>query len=201
MIIEKPLPKDGDRVWKVSTAPTVEPVTATELKTFARIDTTSEDTLIEGFIKTARQAAEEWMGRALLEQTITMKMDFWPDTDYIELPRPPLLSVTGVYTLDEDDAATTYSSANYFLITEAEPGRLVLKNNVTPPSNTSRYYGGYQVIYKAGYGTAATDVPQLIKDGIKIWATYMYEKRLISDEPPEDVKKLLNYYKIPNIIR
>lgn len=189
MIIPKALPKKAGRVWTVSTAPAVEPVSVDELKLFARIDGDDEDSLLADFIKGVREKSELYLWRAFIEQSITLKMDFWP-SDKIELPQPPLISITSVSTLDEDDVATTYSSDNYYAITESTPGLLVIKNDVDWPTNDDRIHGGYQVIYKAGYGTGSDDVPQTIRLGIMMWATYVYETRLMGSVPPKEVKDL-----------
>ena len=76
-LIIKPLPKHGNRSFAVSIAPLLEPVTLDELKDFAHIDGSDEDTTIEGFITAARVASEKYTGRAFISQTITMKMDYW----------------------------------------------------------------------------------------------------------------------------
>lgn len=199
MIIGKSLDKYGNRHWAVSTGPSVEPVSVDELKTFARIDGTSEDYLLNRFIEATRGAMEFYLGRSLIEQTITLKMDWWPG-EVIKLPRPPLISITQVVTLDEDDAETSYASSNYYAITEAEPGLLCLKQGVTWPENTDRDHGGYEIQYKAGYGTGSQDVPELIRQGILMWATQYYENRILTPDPPPEVKLLLdNTYKMPRI--
>lgn len=197
-IIAKDPVYQGNRRWKVTTDPTVEPVTAAELKTFARIDGDDEDTLLENFIESARQLTEKYLGRALIQQTVTIVFDSWPGV-VTKLPRPPLISVSSVSTIDEDDTATTYSSDNYYVRTIPEPGELILKKSVTHPYNTDRVYGGYRVIFLAGYGTAADDVPQAIKDSIKMWATDMYENRIVSPDPPDKAKPLLDKFKIARI--
>lgn len=189
---------DGNRVWAVSTVPTLEPVTVAELKTFARIDGADEDTLIEGFITSARVAAEHYLNRALLEQSITLKMDYWPGEE-IELPQPPLISITSVSTLTEAGVKTTYSSDNYYIITEAIPGKLLLKQNVTAPTNTARDHGGFEIIYKAGYGDVITDVPQAIRDGLKLWATDIYENRVVRTEPPPEARSFFDIFRVHNI--
>lgn len=198
MLIPKKRDKYGNRVWKVSTVPTVEPVSVDELKTFARIDGTSEDYLLERFIEATRGATEIYLGRSLIEQSITLKMDWWPG-EKIELPRPPLISITQVVTLDEDDAETEYDSDYYYVITEAEPGLICLRQGVTWPENTDRDYGGYEIQYKAGYGSGSQDVPELIRQGILMWATQVYENRMITPEPPLEVKCLIDLYKMPRI--
>lgn len=195
MIEAEALPKDGNRVWSVTTAPSVEPITSTEVKYFARIDTSDDDTLIDDFIETARKNCEGYIGRALINQTITLKMDYWPG-NVIELPRPPLVSITAVETLDEDDTATTYSSDNYYTITEAIPGKLVIKQGVTPPFQSGRDYGGYQIRFVAGYGAAASNVPAAIRTALIYWVARMYEDRVVSDKPPPEAMSLLNLHRV-----
>jgi uncharacterized phiE125 gp8 family phage protein len=193
-------PKDVslNKTWEVTTAPTVEPITITELKNYARIDGDSEDSILTSIIKGTRMLTEKYLNRALITQTITMNMDYWP-SEVIELPRPPLISITAVNVLDEDNVATVYSSSNYYTITNATPGRLVIKNSVTPPENDDRWHGGYQIIYTAGYGSTASYIPDAIKEAIKSWATMIYENRVQGDTPPAVAQALLNYYRVMNI--
>jgi len=198
MIIPKPSAKDGNRSWKVTTDPIVEPVTIDEMKIYGRIDGDAEDDYLTALIKSVRAATEKYLGRALLSQSITLSMDYWP-SGMIELPRPPLISVTSVKTLDEDDVATTYDSSNYFADVVAEPGRLVIKQSGTYPTNTARIYGGYQIIFKAGYGTLATDVPGGIKDGIMYWVLWCYENRVPVVKPPALTMSFFNPYRIMRI--
>jgi len=196
VINEKPSP--DNRVWKVTTHPATEPITLQELKDFARIDGTDEDTLLNSFIESARRACENYLGRALIEQTITMKMDLWPSM-IIELPRPPLISITAVETLSESDVATAYTSTNYYTITTSEPGSLVIKMGLSIPENTARDYGGFQIRFKAGYGSSRTDVPSAIRDGIKLWATDIYENRFVREEPPPEAMSFLYPYRVLRI--
>ncbi len=191
-LITKSLSKDGNRSWQVTTGPLVEPVTLGELKLFARIDGDDEDTLLEGFIMAIRMATESYLGRALIEQTIDMKMDWWPGK-VVKLPMPPLISITKVATLSEADVETEYDSDNYYTITEATPGKLVLKQSVSAPSNTSRDYGGYLIRYKAGYGTEPSDVPGSIREGIKLWAAAVQATRVLdSKNPPPEARRMLD---------
>jgi len=199
MITDRALDINGNRRWSVTTAPTVEPITLEELELFAKIDGSTEDDLLESLIIGVRGAMERYLGRALLEQTITLTMDFWPGW-VIELPMPPLISVTSITTLDEDDTETTYSSDYYYIDVDKDPGRIILKQSVTPPNNTSRYYGGYKIIYKAGYGDDADDVPSTIRNALKIWCSIVYETRIFTEEPPSEVIGMLeDSYRIPNI--
>lgn len=199
-LISKALPSDGGRSWKVTTKPEIEPVTLSELKEFAHIEYDDEDDLLNGFIESVRAAAEEYLGRALIQQTIKMKMDYWPSI-VIKLPRPPLISVTEVVTIDEDDAETTYSSDNYYIATEATPGKLILKKSITAPINTARNYGGFQIEYKAGYGTDESDVPRAIRDGIMLWAAVTQSTRIIDPKnPPPEARSKLDLFRVAGVM-
>lgn len=199
-LIEKRLPKHGNRAWRVSTAPLVEPVTLDELKIFSRIDGDDEDILLEGFIQAGTRATEGYLGRALIEQTIDMKMDWWPGI-VVELPQPPLISITKVATLSEADVETEYSSDNYYVIAEGTPGKLILKQSVTAPTNTARDYGGYLVRLKAGYGPDPPDVPGPIREGIKLWAAVIQATRVLdSKNPPPEARVLLDLYRVASVM-
>lgn len=194
-LILKNLPKDGNRAWRVTVPPSVEPVTVDELKEFSRISYDDEDDLLEAFISAARHATEEYLGKALIEQTIEMSMDFWP-SNKIKLPRPPLISVTKVATVDEDDTETTYDSNNYYVRTRSMPGEIVIKQSITPPINSDRDYGGFLIEFKAGYGDSASDVPAGIVNGIKIWAASIYAMReLDAKKPPPEARAFLDLYR------
>jgi len=190
--------KDQNLTWKVTTEPDTEPITVADVKLYARIDGSSEDMLIAGFITAVRQATEQFLGRALISQTLTASLDAW-DTDLIELARAPLQSITEVRTVDEDDNATVYDSSQYYTRTNPEPGQLVLKFESTPPINTDRFHGGYEIEFVAGYGDSEEDVPEPIKLGIMMWVADVYENRVPISEPPAIVKTLMSPYIVINV--
>ncbi len=195
-ILKAPEPDDGNRLWKVVEEPSIEPISVADVKEFARIDGNDEDSLIEDFIEVVRKSAESYLGRAFIKQKIRLVMDFWPD-EVINLPRPPLLSIIKVATLDEDDTETEYSSNNYYAITESVPGKLVIKNGVTAPTNTTRYHGGYLIEYYAGYGTFDQKVPSPIRMGLKLWVASVYENRQIdTSNPPPEARKALDLFRV-----
>ncbi len=186
----------ANRRWVVVTAPTEEPITKAELKTFARIDGSDEDTLLEEFIKAARLQVENYLNKSLIQKTIDLFFDYWPENP-ITLPRGPIISITGIYTLDEDDTETTYSSSSYYLGTNSD--QLIIKRSTTPPINNNRSFGGFKIKYKAGYGNNASDVPEIIRQAISLCATNIYENRVIGEEPTPESLLLLKSYKLYNI--
>ena len=198
-LIEKPLPGHANMVFKVVIPPESEPITAEEVRSLGRIETDAEDTLIETMITAVREIAESWLGRALLEQTIEASFDYWPENP-VKLPRPPLISVDSIVTVDEENQETLYSVDNYFFRTSSnQKGEVIIKNGAAAPTNTDRYYGGFKITYTAGYGDQVEDVPQGIKLGLMEWVLHAVENRIISREPPEMAMPLLGAYRIRNI--
>lgn len=188
-----------NKYWQITVEPTVEPIDVDEVKDFARIDGTDEDTFITNYIiKTVRRATERYLNRALNTQTIKLELDEW-NVKRIELPRPPLISVSSIVTVDEDDSTTTYSTDNYYYVTTHEPGYVVIKNDSSVPINETRKTGGFRITYTAGYGNSASDVPIDIRTAMLLWATAIYEKRDLQGEPPPDAKELLGIYRIHNL--
>ena len=197
-IIVDSVQKNGNRLYKVTSAASVLPVTVAELKTFARIDSSYEDTLLTEFITLATDACERYIGRALIEQSITMYMDYLPDY-IIDIPKVPVISITTVKVLYEDGTSETISSTNYYLVQGENECKLCFKSGINLPIGTDKIKGGYEFIYKAGYGAASTNVPALILVAIKMWAAEMYDSRVPSTQPSPAVAKLLERYRIPVI--
>jgi len=181
--------------FKLTVPPSAEPVTLTEAKQQARIDTTADDTLVTNLIIGARQWVEKYTARALITQTWQMWIDLWPaatelwwdgvrqgpvtgldQISTINLPRAPLQSVTSVQYFDDSDNATVWSASNYFVDTIREPGRLALRQGATWPV-PSRLTNGIMVEYVAGYGDAGSAVPETIKTAIRQIVSHWYEHR------------------------
>jgi uncharacterized phiE125 gp8 family phage protein len=164
---------------KVTTAPTVEPLTLAQAKKHLRIDAdiTGEDDYITGLIQTAREIGEALTWRAFLAQTITTKLDAWPSDSIIELSRPPLISVTSVKYLDSDgEEQTLDASSDYQVDAHSEPARLLPGYDVAWPL-TRDVPGAIEIIYQAGYGSDADDVPRLIRQAMLLIIGSWYETR------------------------
>lgn len=154
--------------------PASEPVSLDEAKLHLRVDGDDEDDFIAGLLVAAREYFEETTRRALISQTWRLSLDEWPDE--IELPKPPLVSVTSITYKDDVGAQTTLSSSVYLVDTESEPGRIVLASGQSWPAGTLYPVNPIQVTYVAGYG-AATAVPERMKQAIKLLLGHWYENR------------------------
>lgn len=180
---------------KLTLEPQAEPVTLDEARTHLRLETTDDDDLIRGLIRTARTMCETFTGRALINQNFSLFMDSWPQGDTsmswsilhdgnditsfpldVELPRPPLVSVSKVNVYDENDVATPLLASNYFTDTASQPGRLSLRINAQIPT-PGRKNNGIEIQYTAGYGGNSAAIPAPLVLGIKLLIAALYENR------------------------
>jgi len=163
--------------FSLVTAPAAEPVSLSEVKTYLRIATADDDTLLTALISAARQWAERYTGRAFITQTWQVALDSPPtDSNAVSLPRAPLQSVASVTYYSDNDAETVWAPSNYFVDTLREPGRLVLRIGATWPCST-RAANGIIITYAAGYGSNASSVPEPIRAAIRELVAYTYEHR------------------------
>ena len=162
-----------------TTAPAVEPVTLVEAKAHCRVDTTADDTLIQGYITTAREWVEDYVDRALVTQQLVMRLDAFPAE--IELPRPPMIAsgtataVTITYVTGDTGGTATLSSSTYRVDHTATPGVVRNLYGGSWPSHLLDQ-NSVTVSWWAGYGDAAS-VPQRVKSAILMCVHELYEKR------------------------
>ena len=158
------------------TAPTVEPVLLEEAKNHLRVDIQEDDPLIDAYIQAARQWCEAFTRKAFITQTWDVYFDAWPDGRAIWFPKPPLQSVTSVKYTDEDGIKSTLSSSDY-IVSTGTPGLATLKASADWPSDTLQAADGVVVRFVAGFGDAAENVPEQVRQSIRLLLGHMYENR------------------------
>lgn len=143
--------------------PAAEPIHLTEAKLHIRQDDTADDALIPLYLAGVREHFEDTAGLTLVTTTFRASLCEWPCGGVIVLPRPPLVSVDSItYTL-EDGTVETLSSSSYVVDTASQPGRVLLKNDESWPSDELQVGLPIAVTYKAGIlapvsAVAATDL-------------------------------------------
>jgi len=193
------------------TGPAIEPVTVAEVKAYARIDGSDDDAHIAGWIETARTAAESYTKRSFITRTLKLSMDNagcgrseWNPGYYqlpvnyfdgylpskLELPQGPVIGVTSVTTYDTLNDPTLYESTRYSVFGD----RIVLNSGETWPSGL-RSTNATEIIYTAGHGPAATDVPRPIRTAIIMHAAQMYDGQC-GCEMSDACRMLLQPYRV-----
>lgn len=160
-----------------SVARAAEPITATEAKTHSRVDTSADDAYIATLITSARQWVENWTNRSLVNTTWVLRMPDFPRE--IRIPRSPLSSITSITYIDTNGDSQTLSSAEYQVNTNAVVGLVkpVVDSTVAWPSIRGGDYDSVVVTYVAGYGAAASAIPDPIKHAVKELVAHLYEHR------------------------
>ena len=187
-------------------APTVAPVTTAEAKAQLRIDHNDDDAFVAALIDAATNHVDGWsgvLGRALLTQTWRGHLNAFPDDDRdgIDVPLPPLQSVSSISYVDRDGATQTLNSARYRVLDSGtERGRIVLAFGETWPQTRDQEQA-VTTTFVAGYGDAASDVPQAIRQAILLMVSHWYEHRGIVEmgtvsELPQSIQTCLRPYRM-----
>lgn len=158
--------------WTRSTAPTLEVMDLDSLKAHLRITDDASNAVLDSYLQTATDEAEQYLGRGLLTQSWTLLLDDFADV--IPLPMAaPLQSVTSVKYYDTAGVQQTLATSVYGTDTTSRPGTVVLKPGQSWPSvQSDKRNGCVEIIYVVGW-TSADLVPERIKQGIRQFVTYL----------------------------
>jgi uncharacterized phiE125 gp8 family phage protein len=148
--------------------------------------TPDDASYLSNLITLAREHVENNVlgGVALINQTWEYYLREFPKTNYIELPRPPLSSITSItYTESGDTTAyqNTFSSTNYSANTVRFPGKVQLYDGCSWPSSSLETNEPIKVVFVAGYGANRTYVPTAIKQCILMYVDELYQQRGIAE--------------------
>lgn len=211
MALRSPVALYQDRGNVRVTQPAVEPVSISELKAHLAITDSGDDDILFDLIGEAREQIEQSSGLALISQQWRLTIDQWPagkqewwdgvreghismlygpnSASWLKLPVYPLISVNSVTVFDEASNSSAVTVADVFDIdTQQTPGRMGLKFGATWPI-ALRPTNAIQVVYTAGYGTGASDVPRTLRRAVRALAGYLYAHRGDGCDPVEAMAK------------
>jgi uncharacterized phiE125 gp8 family phage protein len=157
------------------TPPPVQPVTLDEAKMHLRIEAgeTQDDALITGLIAAASMTIEHWLSRALVEQTLELRLDMFPD-DVVILPRGPVAGVESVAYDDISQVEQIIAAESYRVDTSIDQYGRVYPVDPWPAAYDAT--GSARFRYVAGWlapeGAATT--PQPIKVAINLLVAHWY---------------------------
>ena len=156
--------------------PAVEPISLAEAKAHMRVDTPSEDTLIQSLVMASRLHIEAALDLALVTQSWRCHRDTWSRSHALALPMRPIQSISSVKIYAADDSHITYGADDFILDGNANPARVVWRGHTTPPKS-GRIANGIEIDLVAGFGDAASDVPQSIRQALLLLIAHWYENR------------------------
>lgn len=188
-------PRSGER-WslRVVTPPAVEPVSVADAKRQCRIatDETSEDELLKGYLKAAREKVEADAELALVTQARLLSLDRFAAE--IHIPCAPLAGTPTIQYVDAAGLTQTLTSFQADL--NARPARLRPTYGQAWPA-TRWQVNAVSITFVCGYGTPA-DVPEMAKQAIRLLVGHWYANReavlvgMISKEIEFAYEALLN---------
>jgi uncharacterized phiE125 gp8 family phage protein len=163
--------------FKITTAPSSEPVTLTEAKDQCRVDneSTHDDTFLNNAITTAREYYEQVTDRFLMPRTVQVALKRFPGIRQIELAGAVVRSITSVQYYDSDNTLQTLSSSKYYLFDYFFPNAVVLDSAEAWPDTYERE-NAVIITYEAGY-TNASEVPQKSKTAILMMVAELFANR------------------------
>ncbi|MFD2264339.1 head-tail connector protein [Lacibacterium aquatile] len=148
--------------------PAIEPVSLADAKAYLRIEHDAEDGLIESLIQAARQLCEVTVRKRLIRQRLRLVSD---DLYAVHrLPAGPVRQVETVAVINVAGITEVLPEADYIVSGD----RLAC---VTRWPNPRRPVGSFRVDYEVGFGEAPEDVPQPLRQGIRMLVAHWYEHR------------------------
>jgi uncharacterized phiE125 gp8 family phage protein len=195
---------------KILARGTAEPVTLAEAKLHLRVDLSDDDALITAMISAAREMVERYTSRTLIYTAYRLTMDNWPYD--IELPRSPAIEaaanlVTGIayitpriryYDGDGNQQTMTYAAGDFEILLDNNPPLLVLPPSGIWPVTYPLQRGAIEIDWIAGYGSASTGIPELLRLAIMMLVAHWYEHReavgSFGSEVPLAVDSVLRLY-------
>jgi len=170
---------------KLITAPTEEPVTLATAQEHLRNTDDQELGSIRQKLKAATDFCQRRISghRQFMPATYELVLEDFPGADRdeeIELPRPPLQSVTHIKYYDDDGTLQTVSTGDYNVITPSDdPGYVEPAFGETWPTTRSRS-DAVTVRFSAGYASRAK-VPETIKEAILLKLEHLWDPERVKE--------------------
>lgn len=197
-------------------------ITYSEASEYLRLDDQQDVDLIRALIRSATNYVETYTGRSLIHRTLKYSIDYINEIDlplhegmrtgadiavrqrHLELPKPPVASVSSVITFDDSDNASTFASSKYYVDNQREPARVILRTGETFPT-ALRVGNAVEVTYVSGYGSAGSSVPEAMRLAMLQFVTFNYEHRGDTEgktpELPKNIYYLLQPFRVLNFSR
>jgi uncharacterized phiE125 gp8 family phage protein len=180
------------------TPPAAEPVPLAEIKALLRVEGTSEDALLAGLIRAAREHVEAATGRHLVTQVWRLYLEAWPANRRVRVPFAPLRAVAACTVYDAGGTASAVPLARFAVDRTRGTALVVVDDAAAAPT---RAVNGIELDLETGHGTPA-EVPAPLVEAVKRLAALWYEHRLDRDAAslaatPPLVEALIAPWRVP----
>lgn len=209
---------------RIVTQPTVEPITLADLRKHLSIEpydvdssgegTHPHDAMIMAMLAAAREHAEQFTGQSIALKTYELALDEFPADEDIELPHPPLVSISSVTYVTTDSAGDYVEetiNSDAYTIDRNQPGAGWLMPAAgtdwpTPSAVANavkvRYRAGYQVPEPDSSAEDADTLPQSIRAALLVLVDHLYENRgAVSAKAPNEMPMAVEVLLRPHRVR
>ena len=155
------------------TAPAVEPLSLAEAKAFLRVEHADDDDLIAALIAASRIHVEAQTRRALIAQSWRIALDQWPADGRLPVRPAPLQEVSAARVYDFAGAAQELDLQNFVV----DAGNSALAFAPWALAQPGRLAAGIELDVICGYGDAASDVPEPLRQAVRLLVAHWYENR------------------------
>ena len=179
-------------------APLVEPVTLDEAKATLRVEHDDDDDVIAALIAGARVHVEAQTRRALITQSWRLSRDSWPEDGRLKVLPAPLQALTAARVYDEGGGTRDVDAQAFVLDLAAS----ILAFAPWALPMPGRSVAGIELDVTVGYGDDASDVPEPLRQAIRLLVAHWYENRGLvangaaSAPLPQTVAALLAPYRM-----
>lgn len=172
------------------TPPASEPLSLDDVKSFLRVTHDDDNAVILSMITSARQTAELYCRRSFLRTAWKLYVRTATYED-IRIPHGPVQEITQVVSVSHGDPAETVIDSVAYVFSPA----FQCLHFKTPRSDDE-----IRIDYIAGYGDAAEDVPEPLREGMRIHIAALYEGHVSGATIPNGAKYRYNSYRMPRLI-
>lgn len=191
--------------YNVTTPPANLPVSLATLKSYLKITGTAEDDILTMFIEAARDFAEAYTKRILINTTFTTYRDDFGDD--LTLRRSKLQSLTSFeYLLN--GSYTAVDSSLYGVTNDDDYSSIYRKDDQSFPDLDANIPNAIKIVFVAGYGATDSSIPSSLKLALLAHIAFMYANRgdcsgdcsgNSANSLPASVRNMYNKYRIINI--
>jgi hypothetical protein len=203
----------------ITTVPGAIAYVLADLKAFLRVSHTDDDAQLGLMAETATRYIEDYTGRQLINATYTWKLqnfaggrsdkhlDFWftplpfgtKGKRVLNVPVKPFNAVTSITYIDPAGVLQTLSAPDYVIDTVNARIMPSAALGLWPEVSTD-VFNPVTIVFTAGYGAAAANVPPRIKQALYSLVAYWYENRdsnnaIAYNQAPDTFTDLLSEYK------
>jgi uncharacterized phiE125 gp8 family phage protein len=180
--------------------PAVEPISLAEAKAHLRVEYGDDDDAIAALIAGARIHVETQTRRALITQTWRLTRDVWPSNGRIAILPAPLRELVAARVYKSDGSTQAIDPDVFAIDSVSAPATLSFASGALPAPG--RVAGGIELDVEVGYGAEPGDVPEPLRQAIRVLVAHWYENRgliAVGHEVavlPETASALLRPYRV-----